>query len=155
MTLGRPKHLARVVVIIAMALPALGAAPDDRPGADPPQAAMRINVPVSATADAAHPAAGAWLFGSRQQAISAAQTVGLFAGVSLGPAAVLMITAFVRISIVLTLLRQALGSPQVPGNQVLMALALLLTALVMKPEAEAVYARAIVPYRAGRLSEVE
>ncbi len=38
-----------------------------------------------------------------------------------------MFTSFVRINIVLILLRQALGSPQVPGNQVLAALALLLT----------------------------
>ena len=52
-----------------------------------------------------------------------AQTVALFAAVSLAPVAVLMATAFVRINIVLLLLRQALGSPQVPGNQVLTALA--------------------------------
>ncbi len=43
-----------------------------------------------------------------------------------------MVTSFVRINIVLILLRQALGSPQVPGNQVLTALAFLLTALVMR-----------------------
>ncbi|MBX6316564.1 MAG: EscR/YscR/HrcR family type III secretion system export apparatus protein [Isosphaeraceae bacterium] len=60
-----------------------------------------------------------------------------------------MATAFVRISIVLTLLRQALGSPQVPGNQVLMALALLLTALVMKPQAEATYRLGLQPYLDG------
>lgn len=68
------------------------------------------------------------------------------------PAAVLMFTAFVRINIVLVLLRQALGSPQVPGNQVLSALALLLTALVMRPTAEVVYTQGIEPYSAGRLS---
>ena len=74
------------------------------------------------------------------------QTMLLFGLVSLAPAAVLMTTAFVRISIVLTLLRQALGSPQIPGNQVLMALALMLTALVMKPVAESVYELGIRPY---------
>ena len=78
---------------------------------------------------------------------SAADLVGLFAAISLAPAAVLMMTAFVRINLVLILLRQALGSPQVPGNQVLTALALLLTALVMRPVAETVYTRAIDPYR--------
>ena len=56
-----------------------------------------------------------------------------------------MVTAFVRISIVLTLRRQALGSPQIPGNQVLTALALLLTALVMRPVAQSVYDRGIKP----------
>ena len=73
-------------------------------------------------------------------------TVAIFALASLAPAAVLMLTAFVRINIVLTLLRQALGSPQVPGNQVLTALAMLLTLLVMKPVADRVYADAIAPY---------
>ncbi|MFO0950600.1 MAG: EscR/YscR/HrcR family type III secretion system export apparatus protein [Isosphaeraceae bacterium] len=83
--------------------------------------------------------------------IRSVQTVGLFALVSFAPAAVLMVTAFVRINVVLVLLRQALGSPQVPGNQVLSALALLLTALVMRPVGETVYARAIEPYAAGKL----
>ena len=77
------------------------------------------------------------------------KTVALFAMATLAPAAVLMVTAFVRINIVLTLLRQALGSPQVPGNQVLMALALLLTALVMRPVADRVYVDAIRPYADG------
>ena len=75
--------------------------------------------------------------------------IGLF---SLAPAAVLMFTSFVRINIVLILLRQALGSPQVPGNQVLTALAILLSALVMKPVAETVYTEAIQPYAAGNMT---
>lgn len=88
----------------------------------------------------------------RQQLLASVPTVALFALASLVPAAVLMATAFVRISIVLTLLRQALGSPQVPGNQVLMALALLLTALVMRPRAEAVYELGIKPFADGTKS---
>ena len=80
------------------------------------------------------------------------QTVALFGLISLAPVAVLMVTAFVRINIVLILLRQALGSPQVPGNQVLTALALLLTALVMRPKGEEVYNKAIRPYAAGEVS---
>lgn len=88
----------------------------------------------------------------RERVLSVAPTVTLFALVSLVPAALLMATAFVRISIVLTLLRQALGSPQVPGNQVLMALALLLTALVMKPAAELIYEQGIAPFASGAKS---
>ena len=80
------------------------------------------------------------------------QTVVLFGLISLAPFALLMVTAFVRISIVLILLRQALGSPQVPGNQILTALALLLTALVMRPHAEEVYHKAIEPYAARQIS---
>jgi flagellar biosynthetic protein FliP len=80
------------------------------------------------------------------------QTVALFALVSLAPVGLLMLTGFVRISIVFTLVRQALGSPQVPGNQVLTALSLLLTALVMWPWGEKVYHDAISPYAARKIS---
>jgi flagellar biosynthetic protein FliP len=83
------------------------------------------------------------------------QTVGLFAVISLAPVALLMMTSFVRIQIVLVLLRQALGSPQVPGNQVLTALALLLTALVMKPVGETVYHRAVAPLMAEKISPAQ
>jgi flagellar biosynthetic protein FliP len=82
------------------------------------------------------------------------QTVAVFGLISLAPIGLLMLTAFVRINIVLTLLRQALGSPQVPGNQVLTALALLLTALVMWPKGESVYRQAIQPYSQGQIDAV-
>ncbi len=83
------------------------------------------------------------------------QTIGLFALVSLAPAAVLMLTSFVRIQIVLVLLRQALGSPQVPGNQVLTALALLLTVLVMKPVGDVVYRDAVAPLMAEKIGPAQ
>lgn len=82
------------------------------------------------------------------------QTVAIFAIASLVPAGLLMVTAFVRINIVLILLRQALGSPQIPGNQVLTALALMLTFLVMEPVADRVYREALVPLAAKKI-EVE
>ncbi len=87
----------------------------------------------------------------RPDAARTLQTVALFGLVSLAPVGLLMVTAFVRINIVLTLLRQALGSPQVPGNQVVTALALLLTTLVMWPIGEKVYRDAIAPYAARRI----
>jgi flagellar biosynthesis protein FliP len=87
----------------------------------------------------------------RGDAMKTVQTVVLFGLISLAPMGLLMVTAFVRINIVLILLRQALGSPQVPGNQVLTALALLLTALVMRPLAEKIYHDAIVPYTSEKI----
>jgi flagellar biosynthetic protein FliP len=87
----------------------------------------------------------------RARLVSSLQTVVLFGLISMVPVAALMVSAFVRISIVLTLLRQALGSPQVPGNQVLLALSLLLTAVVMTPVGHKVYESAIQPYADGRL----
>jgi len=92
---------------------------------------------------------------NHDNAMRTVETVALFGLISLAPIGLLMVTAFVRINIVLILLRQALGSPQVPGNQVLTALALLLTALVMRPKAEEVYGKAIRPYAAGRISVAE
>jgi flagellar biosynthetic protein FliP len=91
----------------------------------------------------------------QRDAARSLQTVALFGLISLAPVAVLMVTAFVRINIVLLLLRQALGSPQVPGNQVLTALALLLTAIVMRPTGEVVYNQAVRPYAMGELSAAE
>lgn len=93
--------------------------------------------------------------GISAQLVKSAPTMAFFALASLVPAAVLMVTAFVRISIVLTLLRQALGSPQIPGNQVITALALLLTALVMQPVGEDVYKHALEPYLAGRMTHAD
>ena len=91
----------------------------------------------------------------RPEVERAARTVALFAAISLAPVAVLMATAFVRINVVLLLLRQAIGSPQIPGNQVITALALLLTALVMAPAAESIYREAIRPYADGEVTAEE
>lgn len=129
------------------------------PAPQRPAVADTARTPATATTSASTSApagdapAAALLDGP--QVIRSLQTVGLFALVSLAPAAVLMLTAFVRINIVLILLRQALGSPQVPGNQVLTALALLLTALVMRPVGETVYTRAIAPYAEGKIGWAE
>jgi flagellar biosynthetic protein FliP len=77
-----------------------------------------------------------------------AVSIALFGAVSLIPVVLLVLTAFVRISVVLYLVRQALGSAQIPGNNVLTALALLLTVLVMAPVARRVYDEGIAPYAA-------
>jgi len=91
----------------------------------------------------------------RKDAMRTIQGVALFGLVSLAPVGLLMLTAFVRINIVFLLLRQALGSPQIPGNQVLAVLAILLTALVMRPVGEEVYKQAILPYAAGGVDALE
>ncbi len=91
----------------------------------------------------------------RQKLMSTGPTILMFALASLVPAAVLMVTSYVRISIVLTLLRQALGNPQVPGNQVLTALALLLTALVMGRVADTVYTRSLKPFADGQIDSLQ
>jgi flagellar biosynthetic protein FliP len=72
---------------------------------------------------------------------------------SLAPALVMMLTCFIRVIVVLTLLRQAIGLQQVPPNQVLMALALFLTMFVMQPTFEQAYAAGIGPFLQGNIDD--
>jgi flagellar biosynthetic protein FliP len=74
---------------------------------------------------------------------------------SLAPAILIMMTSFTRIAIVLSFVRNALGTQQIPPNQVLMGLALLLTFFTMAPVYEDVSKNAITPYLAGQLSQTE
>jgi len=67
------------------------------------------------------------------------------------PALMLSMTAFTRIIIVLAILRQAMGTPQTPPNQVLVGLALFLTLFVMTPVMQEAYDTAITPYLAGEV----
>lgn len=77
---------------------------------------------------------------------SALQIMLLLTVLSLAPAVLLMTTSFVRIIVVLGLLRQALGVQQLPPGQVLTSIALFMTILIMTPAWTDVYNDAIVPY---------
>ncbi len=83
---------------------------------------------------------------------SALQVMLVLTVLSLAPAILLMTTCFVRIVVVLGLLRQAVGTQQLPPSQVITSLALFLTLLVMTPVWKKVYDDAIVPYRAERIT---
>ena len=74
------------------------------------------------------------------------QVLALMTGITLLPAALMGLTAFTRIIIVLGLLRQALGTGQTPGNQVLLALALFLTSMIMMPVFDQSWTAGIAPY---------
>lgn len=74
---------------------------------------------------------------------------------SVVPAVLLMTTCFVRMSIVLMLLRQGLGTAQVPSNQILASLALFLSALVMWPVWTDAWRSGVEPYRQGMLEPAE
>jgi flagellar biosynthetic protein FliP len=77
------------------------------------------------------------------------QVLALMTALTVLPALILSMTAFTRIVIVLAILRQALGTPQTPPNQVLIGLALFLTLFVMSPVMTRAYDEAVVPYMAG------
>jgi type III secretion protein R len=61
---------------------------------------------------------------------------------ALAPFALIMLTSFVKISVVLSILRNALGTQQIPPNQVITGLSLILTIFIMSPVAEKMYAQA-------------
>jgi len=74
------------------------------------------------------------------------QLLALMTVLTLLPSLLLMMTSFTRIIIVLSLLRQALGTAQTPPNQVLLGIALFLTIFVMTPVFSEVYEDALKPY---------
>jgi flagellar biosynthetic protein FliP len=74
------------------------------------------------------------------------QLLALMTSLTLLPSFLLMMTSFVRIIIVLSILRQALGTGQTPPNTVLVGLALFLTLFIMSPVLGDIYNNALVPY---------
>ena len=80
------------------------------------------------------------------------QIVILLTFLALLPAAVMCVTPFLRISIVLHFLRQALGTQTAPSNQVLIGLALFLSLLVMQPVMKDIYNNAWEPFDKGKVS---
>ena len=74
------------------------------------------------------------------------QLLALMTTLTLLPSLLLMMTSFVRIIIVMSILRQALGTGQTPPNNVLVGVALFLTLFIMSPVLTDVYTNAVVPY---------
>ena len=74
---------------------------------------------------------------------------------SLTPALLMMVTSFTRIVVVLSLLRNAIGVPQLPPNQIMLGLALFLTVFIMAPQWQAINRDAVQPYLRGEIMEAE
>ncbi|HVK94245.1 MAG TPA: flagellar type III secretion system pore protein FliP [Noviherbaspirillum sp.] len=83
------------------------------------------------------------------------QTMLLLTGLSFLPAALMMMTSFTRIIIVLSLLRQALGTQTAPPNQVMIGLALFLTLFVMGPVFDKIYTEAYQPLSENKITMVQ
>ena len=83
------------------------------------------------------------------------QTLILLTSLTFLPAVLLMMTAFTRIVIVLSLLRQALGTLQSPPNQVLIGLSLFLTFFVMAPVFDRINNEALQPYLADQMNVMQ
>lgn len=75
--------------------------------------------------------------------------------VSLVPSIMLLCTCFLRILVVLGLLKQAMGTQTLPPPQVVTGLALFMTMLVMAPTAERIWDEAVEPYRQGKITDYD
>jgi flagellar biosynthesis protein FliP len=90
---------------------------------------------------------------SRENFSATMQLLILLTVLSMAPAIMIMMTSFTRIIIVLSLLRQAMGTPTLPPNQVIVGLAMFMTLLVMAPTFEKINADAIQPYLNGTANQ--
>jgi flagellar biosynthetic protein FliP len=88
---------------------------------------------------------------SPSQASVVLQIFLLMTVLSLAPAILIMVTSFTRIVIVLSLLRRALGTMQLPGNQIVIGLALFLTLFIMTPVWQKINQTALQPYLEKRI----
>jgi flagellar biosynthetic protein FliP len=105
----------------------------------------------SASHAAGIPAVTVQTHGDSQTYSLTLQVLALMTAITLLPAALLMMTGFTRIVIVLAILRQAIGAGQSPPNQVLVGLALFLTLFVMAPVIERIQTEAVQPYIADKI----
>jgi len=83
------------------------------------------------------------------------EILALMTMLTLLPAILLMMTSFTRIIIVLSILRQALGTAQTPSNQIILGLSLFLTLFIMSPVFDQVYQLAVQPYMDGSLTMLD
>jgi flagellar biosynthetic protein FliP len=83
------------------------------------------------------------------------QILALLTVLSLAPAILIMMTSFTRLIVVFSFLRHALGTQQMPPNQLLIGLALFLTFFIMTPVWQEVNQKALVPYKEKKISQAQ
>ncbi len=91
----------------------------------------------------------------RKGVVNTVQILVILTVLSLAPSFLILTTCFTRIMVVLAMLRQAMGTQQLPPGQVITGLSLFLTFLVMAPTWEKIYQHALVPYLNQELSQRE
>ena len=116
-----------------------------------PSSAQQSNLPAGLELPAGI-AGGPEQWTSPEGLTSALQVMLLLTVISLAPAVLLMTTCFVRIIVVLGLLKQAMGTQQLPPGQVITSITLFMTLLVMSPVWKQVYDEGIAPYTAKQIS---
>lgn len=142
---------------LLLALPSLAAAQQSgAPGGPSTQLLDRVTESLRESASSADPEspqnfflAGPEKWTSREGLSSSLQILILLTVLSLAPAILLMTTCYVRIIVVMGLLRQALGTGQLPPSQVITSISLFMTMFVMAPVWNSVYEKSIGPYTAA------
>lgn len=90
--------------------------------------------------------------GEHEQTSSAVRIALILTILALVPTVIMTMTSFARIVIVLSMIRHAFGMPETPPNQVLVSLALFLTAFAMMPAVDAINSKALQPFLADRIT---
>src|SRR5581483_9257525 len=90
-----------------------------------------------------------------QEIVSAIKIILMLTVLTLAPAILIMMTSFTRIIIVLSFVRQALGTQQMPPNQLLVGLALFLTLFIMSPFFNKINDDALQPFLNNKISQEE
>lgn len=85
-------------------------------------------------------------FGQGVNLVDSLEVIILFTLLSLAPSIIILCTSFTRILVVLSFMRQAIGTQNMPPNQLLVGFSLFLSMFVMQPTGERIYNKAITPY---------
>ena len=91
-------------------------------------------------------------FGKDANLVDTIEILILFTFLTLAPAFLILCTCFTRIVVVLSFMRQAMGTQNMPPNQLLIGLALFLSIFIMRPTGEAIYSSSIQPYTKKQIS---
>jgi flagellar biosynthetic protein FliP len=150
----RPQILAILGLILLASAPAIAQTATEATAPTPPTPAnTAAEIPAGALGSEASRALQLPDLSRRENLSSAMQIIVLLTVLSLAPAILIMMTSFTRIIIVMSLLRQALGTTSLPPNQVLIGLSLFMTFLIMSPTWQRVNSEALSPYMDGKLSQ--
>jgi flagellar biosynthetic protein FliP len=90
-------------------------------------------------------------FGQGTNLVDTIEVLLLFTVLTLAPAIIILCTSFTRIVVVLSFMRQALGTQNMPPNQLLIGFALFLSIFVMMPTGKSIYENTIKPYQAKQI----
>ena len=118
-------------------------------------AVMTMLLTTAAFAQSANLPGVAVNFGQGTNLVDTMEVLLLFTVLTLAPAIIILCTSFTRIVVVLSFMRQALGTQNMPPNQMLIGFAMFLSIFVMMPTGKSLYNNTIVPYQAKQIDATQ